>query len=47
MNKEATAQAGTARAILSNMVTGVSAGFEKKININWGRLQSSGKRKYS
>ena len=30
-NKEATAQAGTARAILSNMVIGVSAGFEKKL----------------
>ncbi len=30
-NKKATAQAGTARAILSNMVTGVSAGFEKKL----------------
>ena len=32
-NKEATAQAGTARAILSNMVTGVSAGFEKKLTL--------------
>jgi large subunit ribosomal protein L6 len=32
-NKEATAQAGTARAILNNMVTGVSTGFEKKITL--------------
>ncbi len=30
-DKKATAQAGTARAILSNMVTGVSTGFEKKL----------------
>jgi len=32
-NKIATAQAGTARAIISNMVTGVSAGFEKKLSL--------------
>ncbi|UOA09306.1 50S ribosomal protein L6 [Methylobacter sp. S3L5C] len=32
-NKKATAQAGTARAILSNMVTGVSSGFEKKLTL--------------
>lgn len=32
-NKLATAQAGTARAIVSNMVTGVSAGFEKKLTL--------------
>jgi large subunit ribosomal protein L6 len=32
-NKEANAQAGTARAILSNMVIGVSAGFEKKLTL--------------
>lgn len=32
-NKLATAQAGTARAIISNMVTGVSAGFEKKLTL--------------
>jgi len=32
-NKEATAQAGTARAILNNMVTGVSAGFERKLTL--------------
>jgi large subunit ribosomal protein L6 len=32
-DKKATAQAGTARAILSNMVTGVSAGFEKKLTL--------------
>jgi large subunit ribosomal protein L6 len=32
-NKVATAQAGTARAVLSNMVTGVSAGFEKKLTL--------------
>lgn len=30
-DKKATAQAGTARAIVNNMVTGVSAGFEKKL----------------
>ena len=30
-DKKATAQAGTARAIVSNMVIGVSAGFEKKL----------------
>lgn len=30
-DKTATAQAGTARAIVSNMVTGVSVGFEKKL----------------
>ena len=29
-NKVATAQAGTARAVVNNMVTGVSKGFEKK-----------------
>jgi large subunit ribosomal protein L6 len=32
-NKNATAQAGTARAIVNNMVTGVSAGFEKKLTL--------------
>ncbi len=32
-NKSATAQAGTARAIVSNMVAGVSAGFEKKLTL--------------
>jgi large subunit ribosomal protein L6 len=32
-SKDATAQAGTARAILNNMVTGVSAGFEKKLTL--------------
>jgi large subunit ribosomal protein L6 len=32
-DKNATAQAGTARAIVSNMVTGVSAGFEKKLTL--------------
>ncbi|MGJ0492733.1 50S ribosomal protein L6 [Methylobacter sp.] len=32
-NKLATAQAGTARAIVNNMVTGVSAGFEKKLTL--------------
>lgn len=32
-NKLATAQAGTARAIINNMVTGVSAGFEKKLTL--------------
>jgi large subunit ribosomal protein L6 len=30
-DKKATAQAGTARAIVSNLVTGVSTGFEKKL----------------
>lgn len=32
-DKNATAQAGTARAIISNMVTGVSAGFERKLTL--------------
>jgi len=32
-DKDATAQAGTARAIVNNMVTGVSAGFEKKLTL--------------
>ena len=32
-DKNATAQAGTARAIVSNMVTGVSVGFEKKLTL--------------
>jgi len=32
-NKTATAQAGTARAVLNNMVTGVSKGFEKKLTL--------------
>jgi len=32
-NKVATAQAGTARAVLNNMVTGVSQGFEKKLTL--------------
>jgi large subunit ribosomal protein L6 len=32
-DKKATAQAGTARAILSNMVKGVSDGFEKRLTL--------------
>jgi len=32
-SKIATAQAGTARAVVSNMVTGVSKGFEKKLTL--------------
>jgi len=32
-DKNATAQAGTARAIVNNMVTGVSAGYEKKLTL--------------
>lgn len=32
-DKKATAQAGTARAILSNMIIGVTAGFEKKLTL--------------
>lgn len=32
--KEGWAQAGTARALLNNMVIGVSAGFEKKLILN-------------
>ncbi|MDD5275206.1 MAG: 50S ribosomal protein L6 [Methylovulum sp.] len=32
-DKSATAQAGTARAIVNNMVIGVSAGFEKKLTL--------------
>ncbi len=33
-SKAARAAAGTTRAILKNMVTGVSAGFEKKLEVN-------------
>lgn len=32
-SKAATAQAGTARAIVNNMITGVSQGFEKKLTL--------------
>jgi len=32
--QDGNAQAGTARALLSNMVTGVSAGFERRLDIN-------------
>lgn len=32
-DKNATAQAGTARAIINNMLIGVSAGFEKKMTL--------------
>ncbi|MEQ1529632.1 MAG: 50S ribosomal protein L6 [Methylococcales bacterium] len=32
-DKVATAQAGTARAIVNNMIVGVSAGFEKKLSL--------------
>jgi len=32
-DKKATAQAGTARAIMNNMVTGVSTGFERKLSL--------------
>jgi len=32
-DKNATAQAGTARAIVNNMVIGVSAGFERKLTL--------------
>ncbi|GAW85103.1 large subunit ribosomal protein L6 [Bathymodiolus platifrons methanotrophic gill symbiont] len=32
-NKKAVAQAGTARANIANMVTGVTGGFEKKLNL--------------
>lgn len=44
-NKQAKAQAGTARAIVSNMVTGVSKGFERKlalVGVGY-RAQVSGK----
>ena len=32
-DRKATAQAGTARALVNNMVTGVSEGFEKKLQL--------------
>jgi large subunit ribosomal protein L6 len=32
-DKKATSQAGTARAIVNNMVTGVSAGYERKMSL--------------
>ncbi len=44
-SKEAWAQAGTARSLLNNMITGVSAGFEKKLILNGVgyRAQAKGK----
>lgn len=44
-NKQANALAGTTRALVNNMVTGVSAGFEKKLTlVGVGyRAQSKGK----
>ena len=44
-SKAGWAQAGTARALLNNMVTGVSAGFEKKLQLNGVgyRAQAKGK----
>ena len=47
-NEESTAgwaQAGTARALLNNMVKGVSAGFEKRLQLNGVgyRAQTKGK----
>ena len=33
-SKAAWAQAGTARTLINNMVTGVSDGFEKKLQLN-------------
>ena len=36
-NKKATAQAGTARANIANMVHGVSVGFEKKLRYDHHR----------
>jgi large subunit ribosomal protein L6 len=32
-DKKATAQAGTARALVNNMIVGVSSGFEKKLTL--------------
>jgi len=32
--QDGNAQAGTARALLNNMITGVSAGFERRLDIN-------------
>jgi len=37
---DSTAMSGTTRSLLSNMVTGVSKGWEKKITISWCWLQS-------
>ena len=44
-SKNAWAQAGTGRAILNNMVTGVSKGFERKLQLNGVgyRAQTKGK----
>jgi len=38
----ARAMSGTTRALVYNMVTGVSTGFEKKTRASWRRLQSAG-----
>ncbi len=44
-SKAAWAQAGTARTLINNMVTGVSTGFEKKLQLNGVgyRAESKGK----
>ena len=44
-SKEGWAQAGTARSLINNLVTGVSAGFEKKLVLNGVgyRAQAKGK----
>ncbi|MDJ0958481.1 MAG: 50S ribosomal protein L6 [Arenicellales bacterium] len=45
-NKQAAAMAGTMRALVNNMVTGVSAGFERKLSITGVgyRAQAQGKK---
>ena len=43
-SKEARAAWGTTRALINNMVVGVSAGFEKKLQIQGGVLQRTAER---
>ena len=41
-SRHANAMSGTLRALVANMVTGVSKGFEKRLMVNWspGRIAS-------
>ena len=44
-SKFSSAMSGTTRALVANMVFGVSQGFEKKLEACWGWLQSTITRK--
>jgi large subunit ribosomal protein L6 len=43
-SKFAKSMSGTLRALVANMVKGVSEGFEKKTNFSWCWIQSPGSR---